>query len=198
MRHIGLLCPAPASYASDHQPSASRPMRLIVERQRLELVASMQESARVLASRRWQQEAFRGVVDPGRRTKTEVQRAVHKADGDETLWPGQRQHPRHAEVGRACLRDPRRDRRPADRAVQGPAGVEVRRRSGRRRRGAVRGVERPKNFSALVRSQGKLLCPAAGRQRQGGSACPLDLPLQACQPRDASGRFRHRAGLTAG
>ncbi len=53
-------------------------MQLIVVRQRLELVASMQESARVLASRRWQQEAFRGVVDAGRRTKTEVQRAVHK------------------------------------------------------------------------------------------------------------------------
>ena len=78
MRHIGLLCPAPASYASDHQPSASRPMRLIVERQRLELVASMQESARLLASRRWQEGAFRGVVDPGRRTKTQVQRAVHE------------------------------------------------------------------------------------------------------------------------
>ena len=43
----------------------------------LELVASMRESARILASRRRQQEAFRGVVDADRRTKIQVQRAIH-------------------------------------------------------------------------------------------------------------------------
>ena len=66
---LDCCAPAPASSVSNHPPSASSSMQLIVVRQHLELVASMQESARILASRRRQQKAFRGVVDADRRTK---------------------------------------------------------------------------------------------------------------------------------
>ena len=38
----------------------------------------MRVNAKALASERWRTEAFRAVVDAGRRTKTQVQRAVHK------------------------------------------------------------------------------------------------------------------------
>lgn len=53
-------------------------MRVVVKKQNVHLIITMQERARLLASGRWKTEAFHGVVDAGRRTKTHVQRAVHK------------------------------------------------------------------------------------------------------------------------
>ena len=51
-------------------------MRIVVEKQNVRLILSMQEKAKLLSSKRWEEDAFRGVVDAGRMTKTRVQRAV--------------------------------------------------------------------------------------------------------------------------
>lgn len=53
-------------------------MRIVVSSKNLNVLVSAEKKARVLASGKWRTEAFRGVVDAGRRTKTQVQRAVHK------------------------------------------------------------------------------------------------------------------------
>lgn len=53
-------------------------MRVIVIKQNVHVLLTMQERAKLLSSGRWKREAFRGVVDAGRRTKTQVQRAVHQ------------------------------------------------------------------------------------------------------------------------
>ncbi len=92
--------------------------------------------------------------------------ALFTAEGHKALRVGDLKHARHAEACRVGLRDLRRDRRPADRGVQGPAGVEVRRRSGRHRFGAVRGVEAAKNFSAPSQpKEASLPCCRAGPAR---------------------------------
>lgn len=53
-------------------------MRIVVRKQNIHLVLSMRQMARVLASERLQTEAYRGLIDAGRKTKTQVQRAVHQ------------------------------------------------------------------------------------------------------------------------
>lgn len=53
-------------------------MRIVVEKHNIHLVLTMREKARVFASGRWRKEAFRGMVDAGRRTKTQVQHAVRR------------------------------------------------------------------------------------------------------------------------
>lgn len=53
-------------------------MRLVVRKQNIRLVLTYKERAQLLANGKWRREAFRGVVDAGRKTKTQVQRAVHK------------------------------------------------------------------------------------------------------------------------
>jgi hypothetical protein len=52
-------------------------MRLVLEKQNAHLIVTLRERAKILASKRWETEAFRGVVDAGRKTKTQVQKAVH-------------------------------------------------------------------------------------------------------------------------
>jgi hypothetical protein len=54
-----------------------QPGRLIVEKQNVHLIVTMPERAKILASKRWQTEAFRGVIAAGRKTRTQVQKAVH-------------------------------------------------------------------------------------------------------------------------
>jgi hypothetical protein len=53
-------------------------LRLVVKKQNIRLVLTMQERAKLFANGRWRTEAFRGVVDAGRRTKTQVQRSAFK------------------------------------------------------------------------------------------------------------------------
>ena len=53
-------------------------MRLVVKKQNIHLVLSMRERAQLLGNGRWREEAFRGVVDAGRMTKTRVQRSTKK------------------------------------------------------------------------------------------------------------------------
>ncbi len=52
-------------------------MRFVVKKHNVHLILTMQERAELLKSKRWRTEAFRSVVDAGRLTKTQVQRAVH-------------------------------------------------------------------------------------------------------------------------
>lgn len=53
-------------------------MRVVVTKQNVKLVLTMKERADLFRNGRWKTEGFRGVVDAGRRTKTQVQRAVHQ------------------------------------------------------------------------------------------------------------------------
>lgn len=53
-------------------------MRIVVEKTDIRFVLRQRQMAAILASPRWRREAFFGVVDAGRRTKTQVQRAVHR------------------------------------------------------------------------------------------------------------------------
>ncbi|QPC87133.1 hypothetical protein GA830_10545 [Mesorhizobium sp. NBSH29] len=52
-------------------------MRVVIRKQNIKLILSFQERAKLLGNKHWQTEAFRGVVDAGRKTKTQVQRSVH-------------------------------------------------------------------------------------------------------------------------
>ena len=52
-------------------------MRLVLEKQNAHPSSRCGSAPKSLASKRWETEAFRGVVDAGRKTKTQVQKAVH-------------------------------------------------------------------------------------------------------------------------
>lgn len=53
-------------------------MRIVVQKQNVHLVMTMRERAQIFASGRWKVEAYRGLDGAGRKTKTQVQRAVFK------------------------------------------------------------------------------------------------------------------------
>lgn len=53
-------------------------MRVVVHKQNVHLILTMKERAQIFGSGRWKREAFRGLDGAGRKTRTQVQRAVHK------------------------------------------------------------------------------------------------------------------------
>lgn len=53
-------------------------MRIVVQKTNVQVILNWEESARALSSPKGRTEMFRGVVDAGRKTKTQVQRVVTK------------------------------------------------------------------------------------------------------------------------
>lgn len=53
-------------------------MRVLVSKQNISLIPTLQTRMKILSDGKWRREAFRGVVDAGRKTKTQVQRSVHR------------------------------------------------------------------------------------------------------------------------